>query len=64
MAGVRGAGAKRQDRRGTVANGVIERIAEMIQGGDLSPGDGCRLSSSWRASWASRGLRSAKRFGP
>jgi GntR family transcriptional repressor for pyruvate dehydrogenase complex len=39
MAGVKEDGAKRQDRRGTVANGVIERIAEMIQDGDLSPGD-------------------------
>lgn len=39
MAGLREVGAKQPDRRGTVANGVIERIAEMIQDGDLSPGD-------------------------
>lgn len=39
MARVRTEGSKQQDRRDTVANGVIERIAQMIQVGDLGPGD-------------------------
>jgi GntR family transcriptional regulator, transcriptional repressor for pyruvate dehydrogenase complex len=39
MARLREEGVRQQDGRGRVANGVIERIAEMIQVGDLSPGD-------------------------